>query len=327
MIEYKQMKFRELKKSLIDNVAPIYLVCGDDAFFVENAARLIEERCVKMPEINLTRFESSVIKEDFGSFNSALFSCPFMSEKRVVLLKEFYPAVAEINKLKSYFENPCDSTVLVICNVSASESLKKLSNVTYVDCSKGDEALIRAWIKNRVSKENMTVTDGAIKTITDYCSSDMTRVNGETEKLIAYCLNQGKITEDDVADVCVKETDYRLYEIVEFIANKNYDKAYSSFTEAINASQDGQKLFVSLYYYFRRLLYASLSTASNAEIADAIGVKEYAVTIAKKQSKAFSPKRLLNIVDELSALDANFKTGKIEQSSAVMNGVFEILLG
>ena len=140
-------------------------------------------------------------------------------------------------------------------------------------------------------------------------------------------MNQGKITEDDVADVCVKETDYRLYEIVEFIANKNYDKAYSSFTEAINASQDGQKLFVSLYYYFRRLLYASLSTASNAEIADAIGVKEYAVTIAKKQSKAFSPKRLLNIVDELSALDANFKTGKIEQSSAVMNGVFEILLG
>ena len=86
-------------------------------------------------------------------------------------------------------------------------------------------------------------------------------------------------------------------------------------------------MFVSLYYYFRRLLYASLSTASNAEIADAIGVKEYAVTIAKKQSKAFSPKRLLNIVDELSALDANFKTGKIEQSSAVMNGVFEILLG
>lgn len=89
MIECRQMRFRELKKSLIDNVAPIYLACGDDAFFVENAARLIIERYVKMPEINLTRFESSVIKEDFDAFNSALFSCPFMSEKRVVLLKNF----------------------------------------------------------------------------------------------------------------------------------------------------------------------------------------------------------------------------------------------
>ena len=327
MIECRQMRFRELKKSLIDNVAPIYLACGDDALFVENAARLIIERYVKMPEINLTRFESSVIKEDFDAFNSALFSCPFMSEKRVVLLKEFYPAAAEINKMKPYFDKPCDSTVLVICNVSASESLKKLPNVTFVDCSKGDEALIKAWIKNRASKENLTVTDGAIKTITDYCAFDMTRINGETEKLIAYCLTKGQISEDDVAAICVKETDYRLYEIVEFIANKNYDKAYSSFMEAMNASQDGQKLFVSLYYYFRRLLYASLSSASNAEIADALGVKEYAITMAKRQAKAFSPKRLLNVVDGLSKLDENFKTGKIEQNSAVINGVFEILLG
>lgn len=321
------MKFRELKKSLINDVGFIYLACGDDAFFVENAARLIIDRCVKMPEINLTRFESSVVKEDFDGFNSALFSCPFMSEKRVVLLKEFYPAAAELNKLKPYFEKPCDTTVLVICNVSASESLKKLPNVTYVDCSKGDEALVKAWIKNRAVKENLTITDGAIKTISDYCALDMTRINGETDKLIAYCLKQGKITEDDVSAVCVKETDYRLYEIVEFIANKNYDKAYSSFTEAINASQDGQKLFVSLYYYFRRLLYASLSTESNAEIADALGVKEYAVTMAKRQAKAFSAKRLLGITDALAKLDEDFKTGNIEQNSAVLSGVFEILLG
>lgn len=140
-------------------------------------------------------------------------------------------------------------------------------------------------------------------------------------------MTKGQISEDDVAAICVKETDYRLYEIVEFIANKNYDKAYSSFMEAMNASQDGQKLFVSLYYYFRRLLYASLSSASNAEIADALGVKEYAITMAKRQAKAFSPKRLLNVVDGLSKLDENFKTGKIEQNSAVINGVFEILLG
>ena len=66
------MKFRELKKSLAEKVEPIYLACGDDAFFVENAARLICERCVTMPEINLTRFESSVVKEDFDRFNFQL---------------------------------------------------------------------------------------------------------------------------------------------------------------------------------------------------------------------------------------------------------------
>ena len=74
------MKFRELKKSLAEKVEPIYLACGDDAFFVENAARLICERCVTMPEINLTRFESSVVKEDFDRFNSSIrATVPFLS--------------------------------------------------------------------------------------------------------------------------------------------------------------------------------------------------------------------------------------------------------
>lgn len=320
------MKFRELKKSLAEKVEPIYLACGDDAFFVENAARLICERCVTMPEINLTRFESSVVKEDFDRFNSALFSCPFMSEKRVVLLKEFYPLQSELNKLKQYFEHPCDSTVLVICNVSSSEQLKKQAGVTFVDCSRGDEALIRAWMKNKAAKEGLVIADDAIGTVTDYCMADMTRINGETEKLVAYCAGRKEISVDDVRAICVKETDYRLYEIVEFIASKNYDKAYDAFTDILGVSQDGQKLFVSLYYYFRRLLYASISGINNAELADALGVKEYAMVMAKRQAKAFSSKRLFDIVEGLAVLDESFKTGKIEQNSAIWNAVFEVML-
>ena len=327
MIEYTQMKFRELKKSLAVKVEPIYLACGDDAFFVENAARLIIEKCVSIPDVNLTRFESSIVKEDYDKFNSALFCYPFMSDKRVVLLKEFYPSASELNLMRSYFENPCDSTVLVICNVLPSEQLKKQANVTYVDCSKGDYALIKAWVKNATAKENLTIDENAVSALAEFCESDMTRINGETAKLIAYRHGCGSITVDDVRDICAKETDFTLFEIVGFIAEKNYDKAYTAFTDTLDASQDKQKLFVSLYYYFRRLLYVQTSQLSDADIADALGVKEYAVKMSRKQTKAFTPKRLFEIVEGLSALDESFKTGKIEQTSAMWNAVFEVLLG
>ena len=327
MIQYRQMKFRELKKSLTAKIEPIYLVCGDDAFFVEYSAKLICDACLKMPEMNLNRFESNILKEDYDKFNSALLSYPFMSEKRVVMIKELNPAGSEIAKLKEYCAKPNETTVLLICNTSSSDALKKLPNVTVVDCSRGDDALISAWIKNQAKIAGLTVTDGAISKLISYCLSDMTRINGETAKLIAYCADLGTITENDVDALCVKESDYRLYEIVDFIAARNYDKAYASFTDMLETSGDGQKLFVSLYYYFRRLLYASISSATNAEIAEALKVKEFAVTMAKRQAKAFSPKRLKAVTDKLAALDYAFKSGRTEQTSAVWNGILEVLIG
>lgn len=321
------MKFKELKKSLTVTVAPIYLVCGDDAFFVEYSAKLVCDACLKMPEMNLTRFPSNILKEDYDKFNSALMSFPFMSEKRVVWIKELYPAAAELAKLKEYCSNPNESTVLLICNTQPSESLKKLPNVTVVDCMRGDDALVAAWVKNQAKINRLTVTDDAVRKLISYCLSDMTRINGETAKLIAYCSDKGEITGDDVDALCVKENDYRLYEIVDFIAARNYDKAYESLTDMLENAGDGQKLFVSLYYYFRRLLYSSISSATNAEIASALKVKEFSITMAKRQAKAFSPKRLKAITDALTNYDAAFKSGKIEQNSAVWNGILEVLIG
>lgn len=320
-----QMKFKELKKSLTVKVEPIYLVCGEDAFFVERSLKLICDACLKMPEMNFTRFENTIVKDNYDKLNSALYSFPFMSEKRVVLIKEFYPSPAEVATFKPYFDSPCESTVLVICNVSKSDQLKKLNNVTFVDCSKGDEALVNAWIKNEIKVAGLTVTDGAVRKINAYCLSDMTRINGEIAKLIAY-KGEGQIDETDVDSLCVKETDYRLYEMVEFIAAKNYDKAYAAFTDMLDLSSDGQKLFISLYYYFRRLLYVSVSNATESEIADALKVKEFAVTMAKRQARAFSAKRLKTVVDKLAELDYAFKSGKTEQNTAVWNGVYEVLL-
>lgn len=320
------MKFKELKRSLVDKIEPVYLVCGEDAFFVERSFKLICDACLEMPELNFSRFENTIVKENCDALLSALTSYPFMSRKRVVLIKEFYPSASEINKIKSYFENPCESTVFVICNVEKSDQIKKLPNVTFVDCTKGDEALINSWIKNRFKIDGLTVTDGAVRKINAYCLSDMTRINGEVAKLAAYKGAGEEIDEDDVEALCVKEADYRLYEIVEFIAAKNYDKAYAAFKDTLDSS-DGQKLFISLYYYFRRLLYASTSNSSVEEIASALKVKEFAVTMAKRQAKAFSPKRLVAVVEKLARLDYSFKSGRIEQYSAIWNGIYEVLAG
>ncbi|MBQ8725501.1 MAG: DNA polymerase III subunit delta [Clostridia bacterium] len=319
------MKFKELKKSFASGLNPIYLVCGDDAFLVSRATRLIIDACNIDEGLNLSNFEGGAVKGDVDGLLAALTSYPFFGDKRVVVLKEFYPLVADVKALKSYFENPCETTVFVIANLSKSDNILKLPNVTEVDCFKGDESVATMWIKSQATKGGVSITQSAIDKIVDYCYGDMTKINGETEKLVAYALTTGEITEKDVEELCVKELDYQTYEVVEFIASKKYEKAYACLTEIMSTTSDGQKLFVSLYYHYRRMLFSALSTLSDGEVAKHLKIKEFAVKMARRQAKAYSLKRLKQIVDTLTEYDEKFKQGYVDPSSAVWNAIFNVL--
>lgn len=319
------MKFVELKKSFASGINPIYLVCGDDAFLVARATRLIVDACNIDEGLNLSNFEGADVKGNTENLIAALTSYPFFGDKRVVLLKEFYPLVADVKSLKSYFENPCETTVFIIANLSKSDNILKLPNVTEVDCFKGDESVATMWIKSQATKGGVRISQGAIDKIIDYCYGDMTKINGEIEKLVAYALTSGDITEKDVETLCVKELDYQTYEVVEFIASKKYEKAYTCLTEIMSSSSDGQKLFVSLYYHYRRMLFSALSPLSDGEVAKHLKIKEFAVKMARRQAKSYPVKRLKQIVDSLSLYDEKFKQGLVEQSSAVWNAIFNVL--
>jgi DNA polymerase III delta subunit len=160
--------------------------------------------------------------------------------------------------------------------------------------------------------------------IAEFCLFDMNKINAEIAKLISYSAGSGEITEDDVENLVQKETDYKIYEVVGFIADKNYDKAYSVLKEMIDDG-NGQVLLVSLYYHFRRLLHISLSDKSDAETAELLGVKEFAVKKSRMQARAFSPKRLMRINNKLIEYDEKFKSGEIALNQALLNAVFMIL--
>ena len=321
------MKFKELKRSLAERVEPIYLVTGEDTFFLSHSVKLIIGDRVANPALNLSNFDGSEIKGNPDKLLAALVSYPFMSEKRAVVVKEYYPNAQDLKALSGYFENPNETTMLIFCNSAPSENIAKQKNVTTVDCPKGDLLLLSGWISSKAKSAGLTVSNLAVNKIIDYCCYDMTRINGETEKLISYALGKSQITEADVDALCVKETDYKLYEVVDFIASRRYDRAYESFTEMLDSAGDGQKLFVSLYYHFRKLFYVSVSNESDKALSEYLGIKEFAVKKAREQARRFSPKRLKAVTDKLEKEDADFKQGKLEAQSAIWNGILNILVG
>ena len=290
------MKFRELKKSLTVKAEPIYLVSGEDAFLVERSFKLICDAYLKEPAINLTVFSGQEAESDPDALLSALTSYPFLGEKRIVAVKEYYPKAAELKAVKNYSLYPLETTIFVILNSKPHESLLKLDGVCFVDCAKGDYSLLSGWIQNEGKKAGVSFTQGAINRLIDVCQSDMTKINGEVAKLLAYAYDSKAVAEEDVDLLAVKDEEYNLFKAVDMIARRDKDGAYKILSDMLDGA-DGQRLYVSLYNHFRRLLYAAIGGGTPMEMAKKLGVQEYAMKKAKEQSMRFSTKRLKKIVD------------------------------
>lgn len=321
------MKFTELKKNLPTVADNIFLIEGDDAFFRNGAVDLIKNTFVSQPELNFSAYDGDFVTSNCGEFISALTAYPFMSEKRMVLVKEFYPKPDFIEKnLSQYFINPVQETLFVIENVKSCDVLKKQPNVCYVDCDKADIDILSRWIVNETSRNGVRMISIDAEKLAEYCLRDMTKIANETKKLIDYAKPKGVITEEDVNLLVTKDTEYQIYEMTDYIGRKRYDQAFTTIKEMLAKGETPQRLIISIYNYFRRLLHVALSDLDNAELAKVLGIKEYAVKKTREQAKNFKKKSLKSAVDFLTDSDFFTKSGKTSFEDALSNALFEILI-
>ena len=304
------MKFTEFKSN-INNFknSCFYLFEGQDAFFRERGLDLLKSLYVTEPTLNLATFEGAKlnVEEVISSINSY----PFMSEKRITLIREYYPEKKGVNFIKEHVANNCADSLIVILNEKASESLKKIENAVYVDCNKADVNTIVKWVDAQFRRANKTANRGAYEKIAEYCLFDMTRISTETNKLISYVGERDILTIDDVELMVSKDTEYKIYELTDFIGNRKNDKALSIIYELISKGETPHRLISNLYNYFRKLLHLAITDKPLIETATLLGMQEWQAKKAKQQAGCFKKKSLKQAVDVLTDTDYKIKSAFI----------------
>lgn len=322
------MRMEELKNSLASGVAPVYLIEGEDAYLREVALKTLQNKCLTSPELNLNTFEGSYVKSNPEEMISALMQYPFMSEKRVIIVRDYNPSATDLkNKaIAGYLDSPVETSLLIIVNDTPCEPLKKFGNVTVVDCGKATMATVVRYIQGTLKRNQLIITTKNAELLADYCRLEMTKISGEVEKLIAYCHGNAEVTANDIEEMVSKENDYQIYELTEAVARKNNSVAYAILEDMLSKSNDHQRIFSSLYYHFRKLFYCSVSVKSNSVLAKELGVRsEYAIKKLVEQCKRFTPKKLKQSVDMFAKYDADFKSGELTIQSALTLAMGKIM--
>ena len=319
------LKYTEFKSQVESGSAfSVYLFEGEDVFFRERGLSLLKNKFVQEPDLNFVSLDSTV---SVGDLTASLNGYPFLSEKRLTVVREFYPKQEYFKSgLKSYLDNPSTSSIFAILNEKSCETLKKHPSVCLVECNKADPQLIVRYVKAECIKGGVTIDGETARLLGEYCSFDMTRIETETKKLVAYVGEGGVIQKSSLSEMVARDTEYKIYEMTDYIGKKKFDLALTVIKDMMSKGETPQRILVSVYNYFRRLLHASISGKTAGELAVVFGVKEFAAKKTIEQASMFKKRSLKNAVDMLTELDYKIKSGKIDALDGLWLSIFKIMM-
>ncbi len=314
------MKFIELKNDILQGAKSIYLLEGDDAYFRVKGEEAVKSAFVQMPELNFTAFDGESLKGNaLSQLVSAVESVPFMSEKRLVKITDFYPNEADFEKyLKKTFENFPAEAILLIVNSEGRKGvdLKRKSYVTYVDCNRADEETVAKWAYITLRNANISASVEVCMLISRYCRCNMSRVALEAEKLIDY-KKEGEISREDVEALVYKDTDYRIYEMTNAVSRGDFDTFCAIGAELCRKAGDETGVLSGLFSYFKNLLTILTSDCGDRRLGELLKMKEYGVKKSREQAKAIGEEKLKKLVSYIYSAIADIKCGNLTPQSAL----------
>lgn len=210
---------------------PIYLLMGEETFFIDLIADRIEASALTEAEkaFNLTIIYGK--DTDGASVINLCKRFPMMAERQVVIVKEAQ-AMRNFDALEIYFRTPMMSTILVLCYKG--KSLDKRSaiykrlkdNAVVLDTVVPRDYEIGAWIGQTVRSKKLTIDDKAIAMLAEYLGTDMHKISNEIDKLITRLPETVKaITADHIEQNIGISKDFNNFELTKAISEKNFKRA------------------------------------------------------------------------------------------------------
>ena len=324
------MKFTELKNSIQGGAASIYLFEGDDAYFRMKGEESVKSAFLEMPELNYSAFDGETLKgQAYTSLVTAIKNYPFMAEKRIVKVSEFYPSESDFDTyFKELFEDFPPTSILIIVNSGAKKGvdLKRKKTVTYVDCNKPDQEAVTKWIYLTLRRAGISAPASVCESIGLYCLCNMARVSVEVQKLIDYKGN-GELTQDDVDALVYKDAEYRLYELTNTVPRRDFTKFANILDELLKKGGDEIYILNGLFNYFKNLLTVSSSQNSDAELAVQLKMKEYGVKKSREQAYSIGEEKLKYYVKYIYGCISDVKCGRATPENALQKAQNAIFFG
>lgn len=314
------MNYQDLEKSCISQ--PIYLIKGD-AFLCQDAKNKIIQK------LNISKINVSLFTDENFDVNNTLNACnqfSFFSEKRMVIVQDLAKELTNDNKFRfeNYSKNPNIDCVLILIDTISSKVFDFMKNVEVIEC-KPNDFFVQNYIKNNVEKLGNTISLQNCKKLNDYCLGNLNRITLEIKKLSDYVGKNKEITAQVIDNLVFKDTELKVFDLTNALGVRDGNRALKILNDMITSGEPPIKILGLINANFRRMMFAKINKGSNADLAKALNVKEFAIAKAKESASFFSASQLKNIINLLLEADYNIKSGVMSQENVLYYVVCKIV--
>jgi len=246
---------------------------------------------------------------------------PFLSEKRLMIIKDFIQEQDEDahEKVAKNLDNANELCIIVFYENEAPKKtnalFKKIAKIGQVEeFPRPFPADITKWILNKAKQDNINIDLREAGYLGQYCEPNLWTISNELEKLKIYA-NSRQITKEMIEELCTPSLTSSIFKLTDAVAQKNVKDGLITFSILKDSGEDLIRIFFMIARHFRILIQVKEMLEKRENQQSIIRrLKQHPFVIQKTslQSKNFTQKRLEEIHEKLLTIDIKTKTGKIK---------------
>ena len=295
--------------------APVYLLMGEEAFFIDALCDLLASTILQESERAFNQLTVYGKDSEAGQIINLCRQMPMMGSYQVVILKEAQQ-LKGLDKLALYTQKPSPTTILVICHKEKNADKRSAfykgcaANGTVLESVRPRDYEIASWLQQFIAKKGLAIDAKALSMLTDHLGTDISKISNELGKLVVS-LPEGtkRITDADIEANIGISKDFNNFELCKAVVTRDMARALMIAEHFARNPKDNPLLLtvMALFGQFKELF-----------------VVNYLRWLARHKGRPFPPDtELMRILRK----NNTFVIGEIKQNAAGWDNrkVFNIL--
>lgn len=330
-----------LKDIRAKRLQPVYLLHGDEPYYLDRIATEIEKVAIPVAERGFNQFVLFGKDTDVGGVINYARRYPFMAERQLVVVKE----AQQLNGLKEksgqtlleeYALNPLISTTLVFCHNDPLDERKAWVKAfgkkgVLLGVKKLYENKLVDWIGDYCRQQGVKISPKACQLLADHIGNDLKRLASEIDKILLNLRVDEEISAATVERLVGISKEYNVFELQKALVQRDVVKA-NQIVDYFGRNPKDNPLIVilgQLFSYFSKVLLVQASKdQSDKALASVLGVNPYFVKDYLQAARTFPLVKVAAIIHALRRADALSKgidAPTLSESDILRQLVFEVL--
>ena len=319
---------REIVKDAQNGVfKPVYLLMGDEPYYVDMVCDAILEHCLDESERDFNQTVCYGADVNADAVITAARRYPMFAERQLVVVKEAQ-MMKSLEELAVYCQKPLESTVLVLAMHGASADKRKslYKTVSKIGVVVDSQALkdyeMSRWISMYYQTKGLQIAPDAAALLAEYAGTDLNKIAIETQKMLKN-LPEGttQVSAADIEKNVGISRQFSIFELTKELSYKNSAKALRIAAYIGSAAKFALPMATSaLYTHFYRILKYGALLASNPrpgndQKAKILAVNPYFFQEYDTAVRNYPVKKAMAVVALLKEYDYKGKGGDVGEAT------------